>query len=186
MFHPSRQLDTWQRKSEVWRAAIGSPFLKWAKSCGLSANQVTVFRLFLAALFPLLILKTFTLALVLIAIAILLDAVDGPIARFSKTDTNQGKTIDILVDQLTFAFLALGFMRLWPDLALPLATAAGMILFLYVIALLKKPSVQLTIYKVIFIAIIIFAPRADLFLILSLVAAIHFIFHFADFVLRKN
>lgn len=198
-------LDTLQKKTEYWRSILFKPFLIFCRHCHISANTITVFRLALAALFPFLIIFHPTLAWTLITVSIALDAVDGSIARFAGSDTDRGKFIDVMADELTFALLYLGILRLLPELTLPLSACAGMILFLYMMGMVNrnehtatdwiiKPKVQYTGYKIVFIIFVIGELvswwSSDLtgngLWILTFLAAVHFIFHYVTFIKRGN
>lgn len=198
-------LDRLQTKTEHWRGLIFKPFLQLCERCHISANTITIFRLALAILFPFLIIAHPTLAWTLITISIALDAVDGSIARFTGSDTDRGKFIDVMADELTFALLYFGTLRLLPDLSLPLSATAWIILFLYLMGMVNrnehtpsdwiiKPKVQYTIYKVLFILLVIGTLAhwwsntmtiKGLWL-LTFLAGCHFLFHYGDFIKRGN
>lgn len=48
----------------------------------------------------------------LIVIRMLLDCLDGPLARYQKTGSDQGKFVDVLMDQLGFAMFIFGIIKL--------------------------------------------------------------------------
>jgi phosphatidylglycerophosphate synthase len=157
------QLNLIQKKSEVWRESFLKPLLRHIRFTG---NDITTFRLLLALSFPFLILRFPLLAWLFIFTSFSLDALDGPVARFKNTDSDRGKFIDVLIDQITFILLILGLIRLFPDLSQVLTTLGFIIPLTYLITIIYKneksssdwiikPKTQLTIYKIIFIIIII-------------------------------
>lgn len=52
--------------------------------------------------------------LVVMATAFILDAIDGPIARYLQQTSVQGARLDTLADSLLYAALVIGVWQLWP------------------------------------------------------------------------
>jgi phosphatidylglycerophosphate synthase len=99
-------------------------------------------RFLLALLMLLLALaQQHTIFLIVMVSAFLLDAIDGPIARYLQQTSDQGARLDTLADSLLYAALVIGVWQLWPALFFEqrlfiLIAALGMVLPLLV-ALLK-------------------------------------------------
>ena len=82
-----------------------------------------------------------TAFLVVMVTAFLLDAIDGPIARYLQQTSIQGARLDTLADSLLYAALVIGVWQLWPSMFYEqrlfiLVAALGMVLPLLV-ALVK-------------------------------------------------
>lgn len=65
----------------------------------------------------------------LIVSRMLLDILDGPLARYQKTGSDRGKFVDVLMDQLGFAMFVFGIIKLG------LITGLVGAIYLYLIAL---------------------------------------------------
>lgn len=194
----SQYFDTLQRKTEIWRQNFFKPILR---HCFFHPHDITTFRLLLALGFPLFILSSPLLAWVLITISIALDAFDGAVARFKKIDSDRGKFIDVLVDQITFILLCLGLIRLLPNFSLVFASLGFSIPLTYLITMthknekqpsdwIIKPQARLTIYKFVFLLIIIgflnhWISSQTTYLLLwveIIIACFHFSWHYYGFV----
>jgi phosphatidylserine synthase len=55
-----------------------------------------------------------TVFLVVMATAFILDAIDGPIARYLQQTSVQGARLDTLADSVLYAALVIGVWQLWP------------------------------------------------------------------------
>ncbi len=159
------RFNLWQRTTEEWREAALKPLLRLFVIIGINAHALSTLRILLAAAFPLLVLTYQRTAWLCIAVSILLDAVDGALARFAKTASDRGKFIDVFADQLTFSLLAVGLLRLLPELSIALTVSAFAIPALYLLVAVadneKKPSdwlirpqARLTVYKIVFLLIL--------------------------------
>lgn len=58
---------------------------------------------------------TRTLFLVILAVALLLDAIDGPIARYLQRQSEQGARLDSVADFSVYMALVIGVWQLWPE-----------------------------------------------------------------------
>lgn len=157
------RLDHLQKQSEGWRRRWFNFILRYIS---FSPQVVTNIRLLLALIFPFLITSQPLLAWICISLSIILDAFDGVVARYQKRDTDRGKFIDVLADQITFVLLCLGLIRLLPDLSLVLAISACSIPLVYLITMVRKneqrpsdwlikPQARLVGYKILFLVLII-------------------------------
>ncbi len=201
--HLDHRLDALNRFGEAWRARYFAPLLRLLKRLHVSATQVTVFRVMLAAAYVGLIVRHPRLALALIIISILLDTLDGAVARFVHTDSDRGKFIDVLADQLTFVMLCLGLIRILPEMARPIATAMATIPLAYLMAMVAtnerrasgwiiKLQARMTAYKAIFILVIAgffwswwsVDSTKQLIWIIAVAAGVHFCKHFYAFARR--
>ncbi len=197
------RLDKLNLAGEQWRARYYAPLLRLCRWLHISASQVTVFRVILAAAYAVLILRSATVAIILIIASILLDTFDGALARYLKTDSDRGKFIDVLADQITFVFLCLGLIRCLPDLSHPIATAMVTIPLAYLMAMVSmnerktsgwiiRPQARMTTYKAVFIAVILGflwhwwdePALRKLSWIIAVAAGVHFCSHFYRFARR--
>jgi phosphatidylglycerophosphate synthase len=193
--------DNLQTKSENWREKIGTPLLYHIP---FQSHTITTFRLILAASFPFLILKFSTLAWTIIIISISLDAVDGMVARYQNKASDRGKFIDVLVDQLTFIFLGLGYILLIRTLSFQITCLIIIIPLTYLITIIRKnekkpsdwlikPQARLTGYKIAFLIIInswlfnwlSFEHTVWLLWFEIIICSLHFSFHYYKFVALK-
>lgn len=118
---------TW---SQEFRGRWLSPMLGGLAHLGMRANHVTLLSLIAGIAFcPALLLGQPVVAFVLLALHILLDGLDGPLARFRQEASSRGSFTDTMADQVvvTFTTLALvqgGWANPW---------AGGLYVFLYAI-----------------------------------------------------
>lgn len=80
---------------------------------GLTPNQYTLISLLLVAVsFYFLVNVRFVPALIFFVVAILLDFIDGAVARFSNSETKRGAYLDTICDRYVEAIILLGFLFL--------------------------------------------------------------------------
>ena len=107
-------------RSQALRAHIMKPLLKRLTQYGVSPNQLTLLSLVVGLVFcPLFALGFKLVAFLMLFLHVLLDGVDGPLARFQGTASSQGSIADTMVDQLvitftTIALIASGYIGTWP------------------------------------------------------------------------
>lgn len=197
----SAYFEKLQGKTEEWREIALRPLLKLLVAVGVTANGISTFRIILAIIFPWLILSQPRTAWTCLIVSIVLDGLDGALARYAKTASDRGKFIDVLADQITFSLLATGLIRVWPQHSLVLALLAFLIPAAYLIVAvaknegrvsdwLIKPRAQLTAYKIIFLLIAygawqsIWAEPTTIVLFWSLIfiCAAHFLWRYLRFI----
>jgi len=116
--------------SQTWRAELLRPLLERLKQVGLRANHITLAGLLSGLAFcPALLLGYPNAALAFILLHVLLDGLDGPLARFRGEASNRGSFVDTMADQAvvtasTLALIEAGFVSIWPG---------GLYLFFYAI-----------------------------------------------------
>ena len=100
-----------------WRDKYLSGMAKWLISIGITANQLTFFRLFLVI--PMVLLISFNLWAVILILALndLIDGVDGVVARKSKSSSKTGRVLDVTIDN--FYVIPLVFGLIWFNQAAP-------------------------------------------------------------------
>jgi archaetidylinositol phosphate synthase len=105
-------IDSLNRGSQKFRAEKLGPVLKFLTGLGIKPNDVTNARLGLAVVAFLIFPGSEVLASVMFLIAILLDMLDGSLARHQKSATDRGKFLDISVDHIIYVFLVLSLIRI--------------------------------------------------------------------------
>lgn len=104
-FWDGKYLD-FRKVRDSWFKPVSELLLSW----NITPNMLTTFRLFLAAIIPVLIGWNYWVVVILMALNLLLDAVDGSMARISKQSTYKGKLYDLITDNLTFVLFLLGLI----------------------------------------------------------------------------
>lgn len=91
------------------------------RKIGISANQLTSLSLLFAIFYLYLIYAgNYSLALISIAIAVFLDALDGHLARATKTASNYGAYLDTVLDRYVEFIIFFSFLLLnLPTILLP-------------------------------------------------------------------
>ena len=114
--------------SQTWRGALLRPLLDRLAGAGLCANHVTVLSLLAGLGFvPALLDERPALALGLLLLHVLLDGLDGPLARHRCQASDRGSFTDTMADQVvvtasTLAAIHAGHAAAW---------SGGLYLFLY-------------------------------------------------------
>ncbi len=91
------------RWSQRIRASMLGPLLKILARLGVTADVVTLVSLLLGLAFCPVYFFSKPLALVLLALHVCTDGLDGPMARFSRTDSRRGSFTDTMADQIVVA-----------------------------------------------------------------------------------
>ncbi|MEK6874578.1 MAG: CDP-alcohol phosphatidyltransferase family protein [Nanoarchaeota archaeon] len=84
--------------------------LVFLTNIGITANIVSMVSAFSTVLFVLLIIDSFSSAVFLLILHIILDGVDGPLATYQKTVSNKGMFVDFSADLVGIASTTLGLM----------------------------------------------------------------------------
>ncbi|MEM7013962.1 MAG: CDP-alcohol phosphatidyltransferase family protein [Verrucomicrobiota bacterium] len=96
------------------------PGLRWMAQLGVRANHVTFASMLAGLAFcPVFLWGSQPLAFGLLFLHVLLDGLDGPLARFRGTASNRGSFTDTMADQLVVTATAVtmihaGFANVWP------------------------------------------------------------------------
>jgi len=94
--------------SQNWREKALLPLLKILSFLKVSPNQLTYLSLFFGVAFCFIFLLGFPgakmIAFLMLAVHVLLDGIDGPLARYLGVESNKGSFTDSTVDQLVVAF----------------------------------------------------------------------------------
>ncbi len=98
--------------SQKIRGTVLLPVLKALTGLGIRPNQITFFSLISGWLASYLIfINQYKSALFLLLVHVLLDGIDGPLARHQKISSNAGSFVDTLVDQIVVTCLAIVLME---------------------------------------------------------------------------
>lgn len=121
----------WMEFGQRIRAYLLRPWLVQLTRFGISPDMVTAFAgLIGAAFIPLWLTEHPLLALSALWLHVLLDGLDGPLARFQKIDSSRGSFTDTFTDQIVVTFTMIGWMVLAPQ-SLNISMGA-LYIFLYI------------------------------------------------------
>jgi phosphatidylglycerophosphate synthase len=100
--------ETFMIMTQVWRAHIFRPLLELLNACRVTPNQLTYLSLLcgvaFCVFFSLDTPASQLVAFVMLGLHVFLDGIDGPLARYAGTASNQGSFTDSMSDQLVVAF----------------------------------------------------------------------------------
>lgn len=91
-----KAMERYQR----WRGVWLRPLLEWATRLRITPDHVSVVSLFLGLLFCAVYLWSPAAAFLLLALHLIMDALDGPLARHQKIASRAGSFTDTLCDQI--------------------------------------------------------------------------------------
>jgi phosphatidylglycerophosphate synthase len=104
----------------IW---LYEPIMRTLDWCGFTPGIITAARLIMCSFFIATYNSHRILAVSIIAIALLLDSVDGALARFQKNESDRGKFFDIFVDLIAFIVILSTFTTDIGSAALVYATS---------------------------------------------------------------
>lgn len=125
--------DGFMQKSQVLRGRLLHPLLKVLARMRVRPNQLTLLSLLAGLAFcPVFLTGSPLAAFGLLALHVLLDGLDGPLARFTGRASNQGSFTDTVADQVVVTFSTLtmihaGHAGAWPG---------GLYVFFYCVVVL--------------------------------------------------
>jgi len=114
--------------SQRIRARLLAPHLAWMAGAGVRAGHITLLSLLCGLCFcPLYITGSYIFAFVMLAMHVLLDGIDGPLARHLGSDGDRGSFTDTLSDQVvvtvtTITLMYMGVTGAW---------SSGLYIFFY-------------------------------------------------------
>ena len=116
--------------SQEFRGRWLAPLLGWMADLGMRANHVTLLSLAAGIAFcPALLLGHPIVAFVLLGLHVLLDGLDGPLARHRREASSRGSFTDTMADQVVVTLTTLALVQGgWAS-----AWAGGLYVFLYAI-----------------------------------------------------
>jgi phosphatidylglycerophosphate synthase len=101
----------WMQLGQQIRASLLSPLLQVLSRFGVSPDQVTLVSLACGMLFVPLWLNGFAwYALLFLLLHVLLDGLDGPLARYQKADGQRGSFTDSFCDQIIVSVVSIALM----------------------------------------------------------------------------
>lgn len=181
------------------------PITKIFYKLKINPNTLSIFKIFFAGLYLLLIKHNLVLAISFLIIGgILIDLLDGPLARYSNKASDRGKFVDSFLDQLVYALLVWGLIII--NIGNPVVLSYNILIigFLYVIMIINKneflesdwiikPIARASYYKIaleISIILHLFFKMSEFFfnkiiLIINILVTIHFIYHLIRFSNKK-
>jgi phosphatidylglycerophosphate synthase len=120
-----RAMDASQR----WRGRFFEPFLSGCATLGIRPGHLTALSLVMGAAFCPVFFWSVPGALVLLALHVLLDGLDGPLARHLGTASNRGSFTDSTADQIVVALTTITLIHAGHVSAI----AGGLYCFLYTV-----------------------------------------------------
>lgn len=98
--------------SQKIRAAILSPLLATLTKVGANPNQVSYGSLAVGILACPALYFSRELGLLLVTLHVLLDGLDGPLARFQESASNKGSFTDTFIDQIVLSLITITLINL--------------------------------------------------------------------------
>ncbi len=180
-------------------------FVSFLDKLGFTPNSLGFLRAISGFVFFLLVNINFVIAFIILILGGLTDFLDGVLARFQKKDSDRGKFIDMLCDNIIFSFFLLGLIKINFANILSIAYFIFIIPALYLIIIVNKNEYQKNdwiikpysrisyykiIFEVVFLATIIFSLNKSYInstlLLLNVVMSVHFSYHFYLFLEKKQ
>jgi phosphatidylglycerophosphate synthase len=125
-----------ERAAMVWtqqlRSRLLAPLLKLLAACGVTPDQLTLLSLAAGLAFCPLYFVSPPAAMVLLALHVLLDGLDGPLARHTRVASHKGSFTDTMSDQLVVVATTITLMYAH----VIGVTAGGAYIFLYTVVVL--------------------------------------------------
>jgi CDP-diacylglycerol--glycerol-3-phosphate 3-phosphatidyltransferase len=198
-------LDKINEKSRYYRSTYLKPIISGLDILGFTPNSLSFLRAVSGLLFFLLININFEIAFLILIIGGFTDFFDGALARYQKNDSDRGKFIDMLSDNIVFSFFLLGLIKINFITTLNLAYFIFIIPALYLMIIINKnenikkdwiisPYARISYYKVIFeiaFLITLLLQINKIYItftstILNILMSIHFSYHFYLFLNKKQ
>lgn len=109
---------SWMERTQRWRAAALRPLLRCLSRWDIRADAVTFGSMAAGLLFIPLFPNHPAMAIAALALHVLLDGMDGPLARFQGTASRRGSFTDTVTDQCVLAGVVLsltnaGLLSVW-------------------------------------------------------------------------
>lgn len=196
-----QQIDIANKFFRRQRDILFSPIIKLLYKLGINPNMLSISKILFAGLYLLLIKNNLALAVFFLLFGgVLIDFLDGPLARYTNKDSDRGKFIDMFSDQLVYVFFVWGLMII--NIGKPIILSYNILIIsaFYLIIIVNKneniksdwiikPVVRANYYKLVFeISIILhifFNMNGFLFnkiiFIINIAVTIHFIYHLIIF-----
>ena len=130
-------LDSENKYFRKVREKILKPLLKLLYKDHITPHYITNLRLILAIAFFLIFNPYRTISLVIITFALLLDMLDGPLARYEHFSSDRGKFLDMVIDSIGYLVIILTFVYFNVN-SLLIAIHIAAINYAYLLAIIKK------------------------------------------------
>jgi len=198
-------IDIANKKSKEFRHKYFNLIIKALDKSGATANSLSFLRAISGLLFFILVNVNFVIAFIILIIGGFTDFFDGALARYQKKESDRGKFIDMLCDNLLFSFFLLGLIKIEFINVTNLAYFLFIIPALYMMIIINKnenekndwiikPYARISYYKVIFeicfLLVIIFGVSKNLLdstiILLNIIMSLHFSYHFYSFMNKKT
>lgn len=144
----SQTEQSYYNKVRGWRDDILMPLARFFNRIGVSANQLSFFGLLILAGFVYFVVDRPDLAAIFLILHILMDGIDGAVARTNKKDDMSGSVVDTVVDHtgIFIVILTLGFFELIdPNIGLVYIYFYTVMVFLIIVRYLLKIPVRMVV-----------------------------------------
>jgi len=200
-----KRLDIINKFFRKKRDSLLKPLLKILNRLGISANNLSISKIFFTIIYLLFIKSNFSLAMSFLLFGgVFLDFLDGPLARYTNKDSDRGKFIDVLSDQIVYILAIWGLIIINIGNYIILSYNIIIISLFYLLIIINKneniesdwiikPVARATYYKLIFeiLTILYLLSQIDiivfnkLIFIINSIITIHFIYHLIKFSNKK-
>ena len=92
------------------RNFVFNPIARFFSFFGITSNMLSFFGVIMLIFFIFFIKKNILISLIFLLIGIIVDAVDGVLARYQKKSSDRGKFIDMVCDNLNFTLFVIGLV----------------------------------------------------------------------------
>lgn len=100
----------WMEVTQAWRGRCLAPLLDWLTAAGVRPDHVTLWSVVLGIACALLFGMQHAGALICLALHVLLDGIDGPLARRQATASPRGSFTDTMADQAVVTAVTLSLV----------------------------------------------------------------------------
>ncbi len=133
----------WMVRTQQWRAWLFAPLLRLLAACKITPDHLTILSLLAGLAFCPLYVSFPAWAMVCLVLHVVIDGLDGPLARYLGTDSRMGSFTDSMADQAVIAASTITLMHLDVVAMLPgvlyITTYTVVVLFAMARNALKAP-----------------------------------------------
>ena len=133
----SDKIDRINRYTQTLRARLYNPLLRILTNCGITPSFITNLRLIGGIVFYIFFFTNPVWFSILLLVLLLLDTVDGALARFQNNASDRGKFLDVFVDHVSYSLLLLLLLRISSD-TFSVSYNLFIIPIVYLLATIKK------------------------------------------------
>ena len=197
------KIDSLNNYFRKLRQLFFSSFIVLLSKMNITPNGICFLKVVLGVVYVIILKYNLIWALGVLILAFITDVFDGPLARYTKTDSDRGKFIDVLTDHLLYTLFLFGLILHGFVNPILFSYTIVIIPILYLMIIINKnetiktdwiinPSARVSYYKLVvwgssivylFSYISSFHFNKIIFSV-NVLITIHFLYHFINF-LRK-